>query len=256
MASCIDLFIKGNLPGRRRAAGGPGSALGIFDGIDLDWEWPGSDGNVGQRHPARGQANFAALIQEFRTQLNAYGASVGRQYPLSAFLPADPAKSTPASGPASSPTWTSATVQGYDFYGPWQPQTNNQSSCSTRRRTRRRNEFSVDGAVNKLVALGAPANKLSSVCRPMAAAGPVCPTSTTGSIRTAPPPRAPSRPGIEDYDVLKNRPGTVFRDTTDGALYKYDGTTWWSYDDPRLSSRRAPTSRARPGRADDLVARR
>ena len=38
------------------------------------------------------KANFLALIQEFRSQLNAYGSSVGRTYDLTAFLPADLAK--------------------------------------------------------------------------------------------------------------------------------------------------------------------
>jgi len=40
--------------------------------------------------------------------------------------------------------------------------------------------------------------------------------------------------GIEDYKVLKNRPGTRFRDTAAGALWLYDGTNWWSYDDPTV----------------------
>src|SRR5690606_32023813 len=91
VSSCIDLYIKGNLPvidGR----GGAGAAAGVFDGIDIDWEWPGSqNGNVGNIvDEANDRNNFRLLLKEFRTQLDALGAQTGKHYLLSAFLPANP----------------------------------------------------------------------------------------------------------------------------------------------------------------------
>src|SRR4051812_45563106 len=45
VASCIDLVVDGNLPGGAwpEGAGGSGAAAGLFDGINVDWEYPGKD---------------------------------------------------------------------------------------------------------------------------------------------------------------------------------------------------------------------
>src|SRR6201996_7287791 len=56
-ASCIDMFINGNVA--------QGISTGtLFDGIDLDWEFPTS----------ADKQNFTALVSEFRSQLNTLGA--------------------------------------------------------------------------------------------------------------------------------------------------------------------------------------
>jgi chitinase len=237
VASCIDLFIKGNLPVfGGEPQGGPGSAFGVFDGIDLDWEWPGSEGNAGNIVRPEDKANFAALVAEFRSQLNAYGASVGRQYLLSAFLPADPAKIDAGIAASVFNHFDYVTVQGYDFYGAWQPQTNHQSQLRSPAANPAppNQRFSVDSAINKYVSLGAPANKLV-VGLPAYGRGWTGVASTNnGLYQSGSPAQGTFEAGIEDYDVLKNRPGTIFRDNTNGAIWKYDGTTFWSYDDPQL----------------------
>ncbi|MGC2770350.1 MAG: glycosyl hydrolase family 18 protein, partial [Candidatus Sulfotelmatobacter sp.] len=65
-ASCIDMFINGNI-----ATGI--TAPGLFDGFNIDWEFP----------TATDTKNFTALLQEFRNQLNALSKTTGKQYTLS-----------------------------------------------------------------------------------------------------------------------------------------------------------------------------
>jgi chitinase len=66
VASCLETFI------RRTPA--------LFEGIDLDWEFPGP------QHAA----DFAALAQEFRTQLDDAGSAAGTSYLLTASIGIDP----------------------------------------------------------------------------------------------------------------------------------------------------------------------
>jgi chitinase len=84
VSSCVDMFIKGNIPSQG-GYGGPGTAAGILDGFDIDWEYPGSaSGHLGNHYSASDTANYTALLAEFRSELDALG---GKHYSLSAALP-------------------------------------------------------------------------------------------------------------------------------------------------------------------------
>ena len=160
VASCIDLFLRGNLPVVDEA-GGPGAAAGVFDGIDLDWEWPGSEGNPGNIIRPEDKENFTALVEEFRSQLDAYGEEVDQHQILTAFLPAAPA--TIDAGFEVDEIMDSfdfATFQGYDLAGPWDlTATNHQSKLYAPKRDPMP-EFSIDTTARTLIAEGAPASKL------------------------------------------------------------------------------------------------
>ena len=57
---------------------------------------------------------------------------------------------------------------------------------------------------------------------------------TTACTRPAPRPGAPTRPASRTTRCSRTGRAPVFRDTADGALWKYDGSTFWSYDDPKV----------------------
>jgi chitinase len=120
--SCIDLIIKGNLPtgGWPPQAGGDGVAAGLFDGIDIDWEYPGIDPGNGADHSPADRHNATLLLQEFRRQLDAYGATTGKHYLLTADLPAGNVNSTGSwelADVAQTTDWINLLT--FDFHGSW-----------------------------------------------------------------------------------------------------------------------------------------
>jgi chitinase len=236
VSSCVDRFIKGNLPSLGPGdAGGPGSAAGVFDGIDLDWEWPGSEGNAGNIIRPEDRTNFTLLLAEFRRQLDAYGHQTGKRYELTAFLPAAPAKITAGfEGRKIFRYLDFATMQGYDFHGTWESVTNQQSALRVPTGAPSTPDFSIDSSVNAWLTAGAPRDRLV-IGIPYYGQGW---TGVTGGGDGLFQPASGAAPGTwaagnEDYKVLKTLAGfTVHRDLGAGHAWLFDGTTFWTYDDP------------------------
>jgi len=71
VAACINTLILGNLPYDSASnTGGSGSAAGVFDGIDIDWEYPVCCGLGGNTYRPEDKQNYTALLAEFRKQLD------------------------------------------------------------------------------------------------------------------------------------------------------------------------------------------
>ncbi|MFJ6939427.1 glycoside hydrolase family 18 protein [Streptomyces sp. NPDC101132] len=243
VSSCLDLYIKGNLP-QDGTRGGAGAAAGVFDGIDLDWEWPGSAGDTDTKYRPEDKRNFTALVREFRTQLDAYGRTVKRKYELSAFVPTAPAKIDAGFEVRKiMRDLDFVTLQGYDFHVSGEPVTAQQSALHAR------DDFSVDGTVRAWLQRGAPARKLV-VGMPFYGQGWTGVTGGgdgMGQPATGPAP-ATWAPGYEDYKALKKlaASGTyeLYRDRRGGHAWLFDGTTLWTYDDPQVLRRKSAYVRA------------
>ncbi|NKE55819.1 chitinase [Lentzea sp. PSKA42] len=245
VSSCIDTYIKGNLP-TYNSAGGPGSAAGIFDGIDLDWEWPGAEGHAGNIVSPNDKVNNSLLIEEFRRQLDALGATTGKRYQLTAFTPADPAKMDAG--------WELArvgqsldifNVQGYDFHGAgsdnsWEPnRTGHQGNNHVDVDDPYSFHFSNEVAIQKYLDAGVSPRKLTIG---LAFYGRGWQNVTDGGKRGewqaaggAAPGQFPEEAGTRGYsNLIASVPNcTIHHDTQAVATYCYTGNggQWWSFDD-------------------------
>ncbi|SRR6266545_4210171 len=243
VSSCIDLFIKGNLPDPGWGGmGGPGAAAGIFDGIDIDWEWPGSEGNTGNVIRPDDKQNLTKLLAEFRKQLDQFGRQTGRKYLLTAFLPAAPTKID--AGFEVDKIFKSldfATVQGYDLHGAWESSTNHQSNLFTSGNDPANPRYSVDDTVESYARRGAPRNELV-IGVPFYSRGwsGVNPANQGLYQPAAGPAPGTWEAGVDDYKVIKGLSGfTRYQDETSGAAWVFDGSTFWTLDDPPVLKAKA-----------------
>jgi len=116
VSSCIDMFIKGNLPSRN-GYGGAGSGAGIFDGIDIDLEYPAAPGHTGNHYTPADKQNYTLLMAEFRAQLDALGT--GKKW-LTAAVPAGQDKIAGIETNKLASYLDYANAMTYDMHGGWE----------------------------------------------------------------------------------------------------------------------------------------
>ncbi|UXH80137.1 glycosyl hydrolase family 18 protein [Roseateles amylovorans] len=227
--SCVDAYIKGNLPVTDNA-GGQGAAVGVFDGIDLDWEYPNACGLACGAPEDR--ENFTALLAEFRKQLDAVrpglllsiasaaGVDKVRQY--------DPDK--------VHPYLNFINVMTYDFHGGWDSITGFHSALygsTADPSTGDIRSYNTNAAMQAFLDKGVPASKLNVGIGFYGRGWTNVPSANNGLYQSGTPAPATYEAGNEDYKVLKALPGyTSYVDSQSRAQWIYNGSTFWSFDTP------------------------
>lgn len=233
VASCIDIYIKGNLP-VVNYAGGQGVAAGIFDGVDIDWEYPACPGHPHNVYRPEDTENFTLLLEEFRKQLD----DVDPNLLLTIAGPAGEDKFTKIELDKIHPHLDWINIMTYDFHGGWDPNgptnfhaqlygsPNDPSPPPT-------DVYNGDHAVQAYLNAGIPAQKIS-LSVPFYGRGWTGVINVNNGLYQSAtgPANGLYEPGVNDYKILKALGYPSFRDPITESHWLFNGSTFWSCDDP------------------------
>lgn len=266
VSSCIDMYIKGNAPGANGlpvTSGGqsilpPGAAANIFDGFDIDWEYPAdNNGSPGNLYSPNDTENMVLLLQEFRRQLDALSAQTGKQYYLSVEMPAG-AQNAQYLQPAAMARFVNyEVIMDYDFQGPWDSTgpTNFESNLYTSPAapdTSAEPLISADSTVSYYESRGVRPSQLvmglpyhghgwagvpagNDYGLYQTATGPATSPDINSAGASVPGLDGADPSGTSDYYELANMPGFSWHfDPTTGATWLYNPTSqvFWSIENP------------------------
>jgi chitinase len=194
----------------------------VFDGIDIDWEYPNA---CGLQCDTSGASSFKNLMSALRSR---FGSNL-----VTAAITADGSTggkldAADYAGAAQYTDWYN--VMSYDYFGafdadgptaPHSPLTAYDGIPAQ--------GFNTDAAIQKLKGKGIPATKLLLGIGFYGRGWTGVSQSTPGGSASGAAPGT-YEAGIEDYKVLKTRcPAT---NTIAGTAYAFCGNQWWSYDTP------------------------
>ncbi len=195
----------------------------VFDGIDLDWEYPNA---CGLSCDTSGAASFKNMMQAMR-------AKFGANNLVTAAVTADASTggkidAADYAGAAQYMNWFN--VMTYDFFGAWAAKgPTAPHSPLTSYAGIPQAGFNSAEAIAKFKAKGVPAGKLLLGIGFYGRGWTGVTQSAPGGTATG-PAQGTYEQGIEDYKVLKN--SCPANGTVAGTAYAHCGTNWWSYDTP------------------------
>ena len=226
-ASCISMFVEGNI-----ATGI--TAPGLFDGFNIDWEFP----------TAADTQNFTALLAEFRSQLNALSKTTGKTYVMSFDGPAGSQNYVNIDLKQAAQKVDFITVDGYNYAGSWDSQTNHASPLFDDRQDPLFGQgLDIDDTVNAYLKAGVPPKKYTMGVPLYGAGWTGVPSVNHGLYRgstgpsAVPPGDVLGTPGVATYATLANAQANGYEWTFDAkriavSLYNPTTETFFTYDDP------------------------
>jgi chitinase len=196
---------------------------GLFDGIDIDWEYPNA---CGLTCDTSGYTGYKNVIKALR-------ARFGKHALITSAVTADGTaggklEAADYAGGAKYLNWVDAMT--YDYYGTWAATGPTAPHSPLRSYPGAPTPgFDTSTTIAKLKSLGVPASKLLLGIGFYGRGWEGVTQATPGGTATGPAPGT-YEAGVEDYKVLKTScPATG---TVGGTAYALCGDQWWSYDTP------------------------
>ncbi|MBM3665576.1 MAG: hypothetical protein FJW92_07275, partial [Actinobacteria bacterium] len=251
VSSCVNLYLRtdSNDDGVRDGYGD------VFDGIDIDWEYPVSGGDSGMVNRPEDKRNYTLLMKEFRRQLNALEQSdgVNRRYELSIAAPAGVDKIANLEVAALVEPLDFVNVMTYDFHGAWDSTTGHNAPLVSPPGSPGDARYDQTDAIAAFLDGGAPASKVT-LGLPFYGRG-WTGVGTADNGRFQPATGASTgtwEAGMHDYEDLAanyvGKPGwTRLWDDVAKSPYLWNATsrTFISYDDPQSLRIKAAWARER-----------
>jgi len=144
----------------------------FFDGLDIDWEYPGGGGaNPALGNPDKDGPAYVALMKELRTMLDKLGKKNHRTYELTAAIGVGYDKIKHVNYAEASKYLDHMFMMSYDFYGAFSNQTGNQTGiycgttistdkCDGKGKFQGQPEYTAANGLQLLLKQGVPAKKL------------------------------------------------------------------------------------------------
>ncbi|MET8568174.1 glycoside hydrolase family 18 protein [Streptomyces sp. NPDC004783] len=196
---------------------------GVFDGIDIDWEYPN----------ACGLTCDTSGRDAYRKLMGAVRAKFGSGNLVTAAIPADASAggkldAADYAGAAAYVDWYNPMT--YDFFGAWDASgPTAPHSPLTSYSGIPKADYHTSATIAKLKGLGIPSSKLLLGIGFYGRGWTGVTQSAPGGTATG-PAKGTYENGIEDYKVLRSTcPATG---TVAGTAYAKCGSNWWSYDTP------------------------